>query len=63
MRILAIPGTEITACRGYPEKIDIAKLRVITADEKRFVEFCKEYIPNFDNRHPSWILCSYRGEG
>ena len=60
--ILSVPGTEITANRGYPEKINISELVVITADEKKFLDFCKEYIPDFDpNTKPGWLLCSWWG--
>lgn len=59
MYILAIRGTETTAARGYPQKIDPSSL--VVANEK--IEFLKKFCETYgiEWQEPKWYLCSMWG--
>lgn len=60
MYALAVPGTVITARRGYPEKIDpTAFVSDVDADKlSAFMAFCADMGIGND---PDWMLTSYWG--
>ncbi len=60
--ILAVPGSEMTACRGYPEKFSPLDLTVSDTEVEKLVQFCEKIglIP-IEDTNMGWYLSSYRG--
>ena len=60
MYALAVPGTVITAYRGYPEIIDPSSLIVSEERVNAMMKFCNDH--RIELKHdPNWILSSYWG--
>lgn len=60
--MLAVPGTMISASRGYPVAID--SLPVVEPDRiKALLDFIKKYVPTEENDDltPRWYLSGYWG--
>ena len=60
MYALAVPGTVITAKRGYPEVIDTSSLVVDNEKVDAMLKFCNDQGIELE-RNLSWILASYYG--
>lgn len=60
MYVLAVPGTVITARRGFPEEFDPASLAVTDSGRDALLKFCSDHgIELFQD--PTWLLTSYWG--
>ncbi len=57
MYMLAVPGKEYSAHRGYPEEINPDDMKVNPLDTKRLLEFCEQYGIEFE-KGPGWFLSS-----
>ena len=60
MYALDVPGTVITAYRGYPEVIDLSSFIVDNEKVNAMLKFCNDQGIEL-NRGLSWILSSYCG--
>lgn len=60
--ILAVPGTEETASRGYPQKLgDMPLDLTVPLDKlKAFIEFLEEHL-EYNRENCGWWLSSYYG--
>lgn len=60
MYILAIPGTELSASRGYPKKFDPSTLEIDPEKVQAFNAWIEKYIPEDERPDggPSWLLFS-----
>jgi len=57
--IIAVPGSKLSASRGYPNTFDPNSLVVTDEQREALVEFCKKYL-GVDGE-PKWYLSSYWG--
>lgn len=60
MIMLAVPGSIITANRGYPREIDPASLTVEPQAVDALLNFCKAHQLAYEG-DPGWYLSSYWG--
>ncbi|MCH9664674.1 MAG: hypothetical protein K0U41_02370 [Gammaproteobacteria bacterium] len=59
MYILAVPGTVITANRGYPEEIHPDTMPSVSAKQRMdLINWSKEHGVTLPDE-PKWLLCSY----
>lgn len=55
MYVLAVPGTNVSASRGYPVEIKLTE-----PDPQPLLDFCKEHGIEVDTK-PAWLLFSVYG--
>lgn len=60
MYALAVPGTVLTARRGYPAEFDPAALTVTDDGREALRKFCIDYGIELP-QEPTWLLTSYWG--
>lgn len=61
MYILAVPGTAITAHRGYPRILNPTEMtaKITSKSIAAFVAFIAEHGLNTEDNSPEWYLASY----
>jgi hypothetical protein len=58
MHVLAIPGTEIRASRGYSEKVYASHMQVSQEKINAFMDWCSAHGVDVVTNEPTWVLCS-----
>lgn len=59
--IIAVPGTVMSASRGYPETFNPENLKVTENQRDELINFCKKYLHISEELLPKWYLTSYWG--
>jgi hypothetical protein len=55
--MLCVPSSVITSPFGEPRKLKTKSLEVNQEDFDKFMQFVKEYFPEFADKEPEWYLC------